>query len=207
MEADHWMAGGTMPPALLIGSLLAHSSSSKYSSTRWRAFKLKMFARLDQPYKRLRALEIPSNHSRRTNIETKSDQDTGSSPKAWYWSQSKKWWIYIVSLQKGQGRLRGDKHENLVKLARNKINNLADSNVSSPRASPKARGIESVGKRETRWFVDPYSRVSRSWPAKALARCPKISPVRSLLNKSVEQRSIESWMDGTALPGPTNPVL
>jgi hypothetical protein len=56
----------------------------------------------------------------------------------------------MVSLQKGQGELRGERKEKRVRFAKNKIKIRADSKESSPRVSPNVRGTESVGKIDTR---------------------------------------------------------
>jgi hypothetical protein len=53
-------------------------------------------------------------------------------------------------LQRGHGGFGRDRHEKRVRLARNKIKTLTDSNESSPRVSAKERGTESVGKRDNR---------------------------------------------------------
>jgi hypothetical protein len=47
-----------------------------------------------------------------------------------------------VDLQNGHGGFLGVKEENLVRLAKNKTNNLNDSKGNSSRTSPKARGMD-----------------------------------------------------------------
>ncbi len=176
------MAGETIPPALLILSLRAQSNSSKYSSTRWCTWGWKMSARLDQPYKRLKKLKMPSIHSLRTNIDTKSDHETGSSPRAAYWSQSKKWEEYIATLQKGHGAYLCDKKEKRVRLAKNKITSLADSNGIPPKRSPNALGMDRVEKRGRRWEEEPRSSESRRFLANARDKSANISLKLQKLN-------------------------
>jgi hypothetical protein len=47
-----------------------------------------------------------------------------------------------VDLQNGHGEFLGVNEENLVRLAKNKTNNLTDSKGKPSRISPKARGMD-----------------------------------------------------------------
>jgi hypothetical protein len=62
--------------------------------------------------------------------------------------------VYNVSLQKGHSALRGDKKENQVILAKNKINKRTDSKLSSPRIFPNALGTERVGNKVRKWLEE-----------------------------------------------------
>jgi hypothetical protein len=167
-----------------------------------------MFARLDQPYKRLKTLAIPFIHSLRTNIETKSYHETGSSPRAAYWLQSKKCDEYIVTLQKGHGAFLGDRKEKRVRLAKNKITSLADSKGSSPKRSPNALGMEQVGKRVRRWEDDPRLRESRRFLDRARERSANIMFVREASSKLSVRKSKPAERDGTTHPRSwVHPVL